>query len=588
MRISGLMLALSLVAVACGDGGGKGTTTGSKDLKPGGTLKIAASGDVDYMDPGQIYYSFSNMLFRVMVRTLVNYPPIAGEAGNKLVADIATNTGTVSADGKTYTFVIKDGVKFQPETAGGRQVTSADIRYGIERGFYPSILNGYVNLYFKDLFVGDEAFIKDPKPGNHITGIDVSDPKKIVFKLKAATGDFLYRLALPVAAPVPEEYAKPYDSKASSDYGANFASTGPYQIERDASGKKVIGYEATKKIIMVRNKSWNGATDTIRKGFPDRIEVIEGFEDTGVATDKILSGEFDYNGDFTLPPEKIEGILGNVDQKSRVFFNANNCFRYVALNTTLKPFDNVKLRQAVAYVLNKNGMRLTRGGKRVGDIATHTLIPGINGYQESGGKTYDPYPSNNFEGDLTRAQELMREAGYPSGKYDGPPVYMVGGSSGVAPKTADVVQASLEKLGIKVRREQYKGNIMYTKYASVPAQKVQVLPNVGWCWDYPDSYTVIGALYDGRKITATGNNNYGQINDSELNTLIDEGYKATGTKRAALWAKANKRVMDLVPVIPWLWDAAPNLISKKVLNYTFTLSSSSMDLAVVALRPDVK
>lgn len=585
MRLTGLLLVLASVATACGSSKSGGNTT-DLSAKPGGTFKIAFGGDVDYMDPGQIYYTASQMLFRVMIRTLVSYPAIAGEAGNKLVPDIATTTGTLSADGLTYEFVIKDGIKFQPETAGGRQVTAADIRYGIERGFYPSVANGYVGIYFKDLFVGDEEFIKDPKPGNgkHITGIDVSNPKKVVFHLKRATGDFLYRLALPLTAPVPEEYARPFDSKTQSEYGANFASTGPYMIER--TNGKVTGYEATKKINMVRNKNWLSSTDTIRKAFPDRYEVVEGFEDTSAATEKILNGDFDYNGDFTIPPEKIETILSNPEQKDKIFFNANNCFRYVALNTTLPPFDNVKVRQAVAYVLNKSGMRLTRGGKRIGEIATHVLIPGINGFQDVGGKKYDPYPSTEFAGDLAKAQGLMREAGYPSGKYTGPEVYLVGGNTGVAPKTTTVVQESLLQLGIRVHREEYKTNIMYTKYAGIPKQKVQVLSNVGWCWDYPDSYTVIGALFDGRKVTESANQNYSQINDPGLNTLIDKAYSAVGTQRAKLWADADKRVMELAPVIPWLWDSAPNLISKRVLNYQFTLLSSSIDLAVAALKQE--
>ncbi|GAC1408728.1 MAG: ABC transporter substrate-binding protein [Actinomycetota bacterium] len=579
LRLVAAVLVLAFVVTACG--GNKGKLSSDAAVKPGGTFRIASSADVDYIDPGQIYYTFSQMLFRVMVRTLVNYPALPGAEGNKLVPDMATSTGTVSSDGLTYEFVIKDGVKYQPDTAGGRQVKSEDIRYGIERGFYPSVANGYANLYFKDLFVGDEDFVKAPKPGTHIKGIDVSSPNKIIFHLKKPTGDFLYRLALPLTAPVPEEYAKSYDAKTQSDYGQNFASSGPYQLER--TGGKVTGYTAGKKIRMVRNPNWVRETDTIRKALPNEYEVIEGYEDASAATEKILNGDFDYNGDFTVPPEKLETILSNPLKKDQLHINTTNCFRYVALNTAIPPFNNPKLRQAVAYILDRNGMRLTRGGKRLGEIATHVLIPGINGFEEAGGVKYDPFPSPDFAGDLNKAQDLMRQAGFPDGKFHGDPVYMVGGNSGVAPKTTRIVQDSLAKLGINVRREDYKGNIMYTKYASVPAQKVQVLPNVAWCWDYPDSYTVIGALFDGRKITPTANNNYSQINDTALNALIDSAYAKFGPDRAKAWAEADKKVTELAAVIPWLWDNSANLISKRVRNYQFTLSSASIDLAVAGL-----
>jgi peptide/nickel transport system substrate-binding protein len=581
LRIFMLLIVLSLVASACGKGGGGGQSKQITGVK-GGTFKIAASGDVDYIDPGQIYYTFSYMLFRIMVRNLVTYPALPGEAGNRLVADIATNTGDVSADGLTYSFTIKDGIKYQKDTAAGRQVKSADIRYAIERGFYPSVANGYASLYFKGIFAGDEAFLTDPKPGVHITGIDVSNDKKIVFNLKKPTGDFLYRLALPLASPVPEEYATPYDKKAQSEYGPNLAATGPYKLER--TNGKVTGYTAGKKIAMVRNENWLQSTDAIRKAFPNRFEVTEGFEDTAIATDKILAGEFDYNGDFTIPPEKIKTIVGNPVQKTKIFFNPTNCFRYVSLNTRIKPFNKKEVRQAVAYVLNKSAMRLTRGGKTIGDIATHVLIPGINGFNETGGRSYDPYPSKDFVGDVEKAKALMVKAGYPNGMYNGPAVLMVHGVPGVAPKTAEVVAASLAKIGIKVNRQGFKSNIMYTKYLSVPKQNVAVGPNPGWCWDYPDSFTVIGALFDGRLISATGNNNYAELKDDELNGLIDKAKAATGTRRATLWAEANKKVMELVPVVPWLWDSAPNLISSRVVGYQFTLASSSIDLAVASLK----
>jgi peptide/nickel transport system substrate-binding protein len=579
-----VFMILALVASACGKGG-KDSSEGTKLLRvKGGTFKIASSGDVDFIDPGQVYYTFSTMLFRVMVRNLVTYPALAGDAGNRLVPDIATKPADVSADGTQYTFTIKEGIKYQPETANGRQVRSEDFRYAIERGFFTSVANGYANLYFRDVFKGDEAFLAKPGPGTgvHITGIDVRDEKKIVFNLKRPTGDFLYRLAMGLGSPVPPEYAKPYDSKTQSDYGPNFAATGPYKLER--TGSKVTGYAAGKKIVMVRNENWSQATDEIRKAFPNRFEVTEGFEDTAIATDKILSGDFDYNGDFTIPPEKIKSILSNTTQRGRIFFNPTNCFRYVSLNTTTKPFNDVRVRQAVAYVLDKAAMRLTRGGKNVGDIATHVLIPGINGFKESGAREYDPYPSKDFTGDVGKAKELMQQAGYAGGMYKGPPVLMVFAAGGVAAQTAEVVASSLSKIGIRVNRQGYKPNIMYTKYLSVPKQNVAVGPNPGWCWDYPDSYTVIRALFDGRLISATANNNYAELKDDTLNRMIDEAAAASGTRRAKLWADANKKVMALVPVVPWLWDSQPNLISNRVVGYQFTLASSSIDLAVASLK----
>lgn len=586
-RVAALLLALGVVATSCG--GDNDRPPKEPVPKAGGTLKILSSGDVDSMDPGRIYATFSSMLFRVMVRNLVTYAALPGGESNKIVADVATTTGTISTDGLTYTFDLKPGVKYQPHTAGGREVTSADFRYAIERGFYPSVANGYAQVYFSDLFEGDEVFLEDPKPGVHITGINVATPNRISFKLKRPTGDFLYRLAMPLASPVPEEYARAFDARAQSAYSGNFAATGPYMLERDEATRKVTGWEPTRSIALVRNPSWDAKTDDIRKAYPDRIEVDEGEEDLSAATQKILSGEHDLNGDFVIPPERIETIAAAADTRERIYFNPGNCMRYVSLNTAIPPFDNVKVRQAVSYALDKKALRATRGGRRVGEIATHALLPGVNGYAESGGKSFDPYTTEDFSGNLTKAQELMREAGFPSGRYEGKEtVYLVGITGGSFKAATDIVQATLESIGFKVEREEYPANVMYTRYAAVPDRDVNVLSNTAFCWDYPDGFPVIGALFDGRKITEVANTNYSQLNDDQLNALIDRAAPTRLPNRGGLWAQANRRVMELAPIVPWLWDTQPTLISKRVVNYQYSLASLSTDLAVIAVAQPVK
>lgn len=571
-------IALLVLASACGGGDEKATPTPSGER--GGTFKIVFNGDVDHIDPGQAYYNFSNLIFRVTSRTLVSYPAEPGSAGARLVADIATDTGQVSDGGLTYTFIIRDGVRYQPQAAGGREVRSEDFRYAIERGFKPSVANGYVNNYFEDVIVGDTEFA-DGKAA-HIAGIDVGDPKRVVFHLRRPTGDFGFRLALFVASPVPEEYAGKYDSAAQSEYGPNFAATGPYMLER--KGAKATGYQAGKRIVLVRNPNWDAATDPIRTAHPDRIEVTEGFSDASLAADKVLRGDFDLNGDIVIPPEKIQQIRSNPAVAPQLKLNPAPGLFYVGLNSTIRPFDNVKVRQAANVVMDKTAARLALGGEVAGDIATHVLLPGLLGFEEAGGKTYDPYASKDFAGDPSKAQALMREAGYPNGMYDGPPVLMVSGNDPADIRMADVVQASLAKIGIRVQRDAYEPNVMFTKYLLVPDAKVVVAPSAGWGADYPDHVTVVKALFDGRLITPSGNNNFSQLNDPELNSLIDRAVAAAGAERARLWAEADRRVMELAPVIPLRWAGVRDLVSKRVAGYQLSAAFGVADLAHISVR----
>lgn len=582
LRVAAASCILSLLAVACGSGPGDGTSPRPTPVT-GGTLRIAAAGDVDSIDPGRVYTSFGFMLFRVMVRTLVAYAPVGGEAGNRLDADLASDLPSVSSDGLTYTFTLRGGVTYQPEVASGRDIVSRDIRYAIERGFYPSVANPYAGLYFRDLFAGDEEFLADPRPDVHISGIDVGDPRKIIFRLKRPAGDFLHRLALPLAAPVPEEYARQFDEQPRSGYGEAFASSGPYQLER--LNATVVGYQPGGHITLVRNPNWKATTDPIRKAYPDRIEVTEGFDDLVSATDKIVRGEMDYNGDFTIPADKQRAILSDPKAKRRLNYHSTSCIRYVSLNTTIPPFDNPLVRQAVQLVIDKRAMRAVRGGERTGSVATHVLPPGLPGFKEVGGKTFDPYKTDDFAGDVEKAKDLMRQAGYADGVYTGgkQKLILAGENSDLERRTTQVIVDSLAKIGIKVERQEFKRAQLLARLG-VPKSGIAVGASLSWCWDYPDAYTVLVPLFDGRRITPKGNTNVSLVDSPTLGELIDRAEAASGAERARLWAAADKFVMEIAPVVPWLWESSPHLVSERVVGFQFSLWSVSMDLAVVAVR----
>lgn len=577
-RVAAGAVALALGAAACG------SAPVDEGPKRGGTFKIAAAGDVDSMDPGKTAGNFGALLMRVMVRTLVAPPAVPGETDIAPVPDIAAEAPAVSTDGKRYVITLRPDVKYPPDIAGGRAVESRDIRYAIERAFYPSVANPYAGTFFRDIFLGDEAFFAAPGPGVNIGGIDVTDTSKIVFTLKRPVGDFLTRLTLPMTAPVPEEYAKPFDTKPVSDYGANFAATGPYQIAR--SGSRVTGYAPGEKIVLVRNPGWDAKTDPIRKAYPDQIVVTEGLDEATRTIDRVLGGEFDYAADTSITADRVSEILNDEKIKGQLYFNAGSCMRYVAMNTTIAPFDNLKVRQAFATLIDKQALLKARGGKRTGDVAGHLLMPGMPGFAEAGGRNFDRYQVAGGEGNLVKAQELMKEGGFPAGRYDPEkkekPVLLVGINGDFHRQVTDVVVKTLEQLGIRVNRQEYKANEVST-LAADPKQRIAVMPNAAACWLFPDPAALLPAMFDGRQIAETGNRNISLLNDAKVNGLFDQALAASGSKRADLWAQTDETIMDLAPVVPWLWERTPSLISKRVVNYQYLLATNSIDLAVVAV-----
>ena len=175
--------------------------------KKGGTLNLWSPQDADSFDPAISYYAWTIDMNRLYSRTLMTYTPKPGPDGLILTPDIASAAPTISADGKTYTFKLKSGVKFDD----GSPVTSKDIKYGIERIFAQDVLpNGPLYL-MQELDQGQKypGPYKDKDPNKlGLKTVETPDDSTIVFHLKEPKSDFLYLLAMPGAGPVPQKRDK--------------------------------------------------------------------------------------------------------------------------------------------------------------------------------------------------------------------------------------------------------------------------------------------------------------------------------------------------------------------------------------------
>ena len=181
-------------------------------------------------------------------------------------------------------------------------MTSADVKYAIERAFTAAVQNGYVQTYFGDLVGAPD----EPGPYKPVRGIETPDDATIVFKLEQDTGAALAgALAMPISIPVPKEYAQRYDRTTPSTYGEGHAVfTGPYKVESDADGK-LTGFTPGRRISLVRNPDYSDDGD-FRPAFLDAIEFQSGNDDTATATRRILTGEGMAAGDLEPPAEPAQ------------------------------------------------------------------------------------------------------------------------------------------------------------------------------------------------------------------------------------------------------------------------------------------
>src|SRR3954465_11884440 len=362
---------LGLLVAGCGSGGG-GTAT------KGGTLTMLSNGDVDdKLDPGYSYYQLDFIYTNATQRGVLGFKP---DDTLKSSPDFAASYPTLSDGGKTITVKLKKGIKFSPPV--NREATSADVKYAIERDFLPQVGNGYANSYWAD--------IKGLKPytsgkAKAISGITTPDKSTVVIKLSRPTGaTALQALGLPGPAPVPKECAQKFDKGKQSTYGQHVVFTGPYMVQNDPKTGKITGYQPGHNITLVRNPNWTKSTD-FRPAKLDKIVVSEG-NDITVGNRKILQGQSMVGNQADLQASPAILKQPSASFKSQLIPGPfTGRFRYVAMNTTIKPFDNINVRKAVIAGMDKNALRLAFGGPAIGAIPTHFLSPSIDGFDQGGG-----------------------------------------------------------------------------------------------------------------------------------------------------------------------------------------------------------
>ena len=580
----GLLAVFALVAAGCGgsddeDGGGGGAQSGAPaEGKQGGDLTFLAAADVDYMDPGQTYYTFGYMVQYVVNRPLYAYEP---DDSAKAVPDLADGEPEVSEDGKTITVKLKTGIKYAPPV--NREVKADDVKYAFERAFSANAPSGYASSYFADI----EGVPAEPTKGvKPISGIETPDDQTIVFNLTRGTGQTMaLALGMPITVPVPREYAEPFDKESPSTYNQNVAFTGPYMVKNDPASGELTGWDPGKRIELVRNPNWDKATD-FRPAYLDSITIEEGNDDLTVASRRTLQGEKIMCCDSGQPPIPIlkRALTSNEDQVGRV---SGGGTRWIALNMTQKPFDNANVRKGVIAGFDRNALRLTRGGEEVGPIANHFIPNGMPGYDESGGEAgfTDIDYMQNPEGD-----PALQKKYFDAAKAEGVDIANVGELLTIATnadpgnQTAQVAQGQFEEMGFKLNYRKVPQDTLYTKFLSVPKTNYVIGPNVGWFKDFNDASSLLLPTFNGNAIKPQGNVNWSLLDDKAVNDAMTKAEETpAGAERNQAWADVNKLIVEQAVAIPYVWDDNINLWStdvQGVMNGYF----ASPDLAFTSLK----
>jgi peptide/nickel transport system substrate-binding protein len=583
LAVAPIAAALALVIAACGGsdnngasssassstGGGAAQETGGKQ---GGLLKQLGSSDVDYLDPGHTYFTAGYQVAYVTQRPLYSFKP-----GQTVpVPDLAAAKPEISSDLKTITVKIKPNVKFSPPV--NRAVTSKDVKYAFDR-FFSANVSGQYPSYFSSL----EGVPSTPTKGvKSISGVTTPDDQTLVLKLSRPEAvSVAAALVMPITMPVPEDYAAKFDAKNPSTYNAHVVATGPYMVKNDAQGN-TVGYQAGRSIDLVRNPNWDKTTD-YRPAYLDQIEMTTNEADASIAAQQVLTGSH-MTLDSDPPAAELRDAV--TSKKGQFVQVPSGGYRWLPLNTTIKPLDNINVRKAILAAFDREAVRRVRGGRFIGDIATHFLPPGIPGFEQAGGLKGPPLDFlANPRGDMTVATNYMKKAGYPSGKYTGnDDLLLVTSNADPGKSQAQVAQAQLQKLGLKVTLRTVPQDSMYTEWCQVPAKQVAICGDAAWFKDFLDPQSMLEVTFKGSNIVKSGgNNNLAQLDDKQVDAAMDKATLLQGSARLDAWGNVDKMITATAAAVPLVWDKTTLIWSKDV-NGVANEYYDTIDFAYTSLK----
>jgi peptide/nickel transport system substrate-binding protein len=603
VRLVAVIAVLAIVAAACGKSGtseSSSSPSSGAELQQGGTLNLAQTSDVSAaFDPQKEYYQVSWSYYRCcLLRTLLSSKEIPLEdGGGDLQPDLAVDLPTVSDDGLTYTFTIKPGIKYQPPLQDV-EVTAQDFIRALEREADPKASSGGYPFYYSAI-EGFDDFTAGK--ADSISGLSAPDDQTLVVKITEPAGDLPWRFAMPATAPIPPNPADPQAALGVADghttnYGRYLVGTGPYMFEGSENldfsvpakdQEAVSGYVPGRQIVLVRNPSYDPATDGLRPAYPDRIETTIG-GDPADLYNKVDTGEIDYVADNSPPANVLQQYSTNPDKQQYLHTYQQNALYYISMNLGVPPFDDIHVRKALNYAFDKAGSIQLSGGALTGSVAEHIFPDGL---LDNKLKDYAPYATADSHGDLEKAQAEMAQSKYDTngdGVCDDPVcqnVITLGVQQDPGPRRMAVFTENLKGLGIEVTPKELDGPVIYSKCISSPDQ-FPLCVYVGWVQDYADAYTFGPPLFDASSLYPACCN-YSLLGASQ-DQLKEWGYPAgttvpdvgdklkecaaipVGDERFTCWANFDKYLMEeVVPWVPVTFSNANDITSARVVNYSF-------------------
>ena len=509
----------------------------------GGTLKLVAAAAGGTIDP-QINYTLQYwQLFYHLYDGLVTFKRGGGIEAGDVVPDLAEAMPEVSEDGLTYTFKLREGIKF----SDGSDLGVDDVVASFQRLF--KISSPTAGTFYNGI-VGADQCISAPADCTLEGGISGdADANTVTITLTDADPEFLYKLSVPHASILPAD-------TPLQDAGVTpIPGTGPYMI---------ANYNPNQNLTMPRNphfKEWS--VDAQPEGYPDEIVFDFGLSAEAQVT-AVQNGQADWM--FDQPPTDRLSEIGTRNAE-QVKINTLTAFWYAPLNVNLAPFDDVRVRQAVNYAVDRDALVGIFGGPVLAQPVCTILPPEFPGHEAHCDYTADPGTVWSAP-DMDKALALVEESGTA-----GQEVTIVVDDTSVMREVGTYLQSVLTDLGYDASVNSVSGNIQFT-YIQNTNNNVQISVSQ-WYQDYPAASNFLNVLLSCASFHPGSDSsiNISGYCNPEIDQRMNDAMQLATTDPEtanANWAKIDQDLMADAPVVPLFTPKHIDFVSERLGNFMFS------------------
>jgi peptide/nickel transport system substrate-binding protein len=528
-----------------GGGGGDNAQEGSPATKAGGEATFNLASFPDFLDPALSYTVAGIQELQTTHLSLLTYKRVAGQEGATLIPGLAEDMPKVSEDNTVYTFTLREGLKY----SDGSPVKASDFAHTIKRVL--NLESGGSSFYLA--IKGAEEYVKAGKARGDISGIETDDAtREIKVTLTEANGQFPYIIAMWFAGLVPAD--TPFENQTKSPPPG----VGPFRFK---------SVELNRGFVLEKNPNY-----TPIPGVPEaKLDVINGtvVKNATSQVQQVLQNEKDWIDD---PPANDAVREFRQTAKERYRDEVTNSTYYFFLNHREKPFDNEDARKAVNFAVDKRALARLSGGQST--PACNFLPPGMQGFKKL---EPCPYGDPNAAPDVEKAKQMIQDAGVA-----GEEVTVYGNDEESTKAQTEYLADVMNQIGLKAKPRIIEASVYFTTIGNQKTKAQAGFSN--WFQDFPHPGNFL-FLVEGRTIQKTNNQNYGNVDDPEINKLTAEANKLPLDEAADEYAEVDKRLVEGGHVVAWGNRKIPVMTSDKIAFEEFLFHPVlQSDLTTLALK----